>query len=504
MKYPTAHLAQAAPNRTAVIEGDQRVSHAELERRIVEAAGQLCTLGVRPQNRVALLAPNSIEWIVIAHAVARVGAILVPLSTRLAVPEISALLEFFSPRVLLMDRPSDPALSEVRPVNCSVVHMGKSAPHSTQSWSIVPPSAEEINTEVDPHRLCTIISTSGTTGRPKGVCLSLANHLAAAEASARNLDPGPHDCWLINLPLYHIGGLAVIYRACLGGFATRIHSRFDAQRTADAIDRDGITHLSLVENTLLRLLEARGERRFPPTLRAVLVGGGPVAGELLRRARELGMPVLPTYGLTEAASQVATMPPDTMTDKMETVGRPLPGCEIQIRDEYGKPVPVGVAGEITIRGPMVTQGYWTPTTKIEPISSDGWFATGDIGVLDDKGLLAVCGRANDMIISGGEKIFPAEIEDCLTQWPGIRVAVVIGEDSPSWGQVPIAFIELIPGASVRSVDLTATLSNKLAHYKIPKRFIVLDRIPLTGSGKIDRRRLAGLSCDPMHNTQDIS
>jgi O-succinylbenzoic acid--CoA ligase len=283
-----------------------------------------------------------------------------------------------------------------------------------------------------------------------------------------------------------------------------VHGRFDAQQTLDAIERAGITHMSLVENTLLRLLDAWGERQFPPTLRGVLVGGGPVDVELLRRARRLGLPVMPTYGLTEAASQVATLPLDAPADMLSSVGWPLPTCEVEIRDEHGKAVAFGIDGEISIRGPMVTRGYWKLPDTIEPILSDGWFATGDVGVLDAGGYLTVRGRADDMIISGGEKIFPAEIEACLTRIPGIRRAAVLGVDDPQWGRVAVAFIELPSGLPLDSADISDKLANSLARYKIPKRFITVTQLPQTGGGKIDRHRLAEIYRERAVDVRDIS
>jgi len=493
MKYPTAHLAETVPDLPAVLEGTRVTTHAELERRIVDAARRLREAGVGPDDRVALLAPNSLEWIVIAHATTRIGAILVPVNTRLATAEILALLEFYIPRVLLIDVQSEAALTGESVWLDRAIYLGDPSDRTRRWWNRIPAASENIGVDVDPECTCTIISTSGTTGKPKGVCLSLANHVAAAEASGLNLGSGPHDRWLINLPLYHVGGLAIIYRAAVSGITMVIHGRFDAQQTVDAVERAGITHMSLVENTLLRLLDAWGERSFPPTLRCALVGGGPVDVELLRRARRLGLPVMPTYGLTEAASQVATLPLDAPATMLSSVGRPLPSCEVEIRDEHGKAVPPRrVDGEISIRGPMVARGYWKSRDTIEPILSDGWFATGDIGVLDAEGYLTVRGRADDMIISGGEKIFPTEIEACLTRIPGIRRAAVVGADDPRWGRVPVAFIEILPGSRLSHVEISVTLTNTLAHCKIPKHFITLKQLPLTASGKIDRRKLAEL------------
>jgi O-succinylbenzoic acid--CoA ligase len=298
--------------------------------------------------------------------------------------------------------------------------------------------------------------------------------------------------------------LAILYRAVVSRLAMVVHGRFDAQQTLDAIERAGITHMSLVENTLLRLLDAWGERQFPPTLRGVLVGGGPVDVELLRRARRLGLPVKPTYGLTEAASQVATLPLDAPATVLSSVGRPLPSCEVEIRDTTGNSLPAGVEGEITIRGPMVSRGYWESLNIVSSNMLGGWCATGDIGVLDDRGYLTVRGRADDMIVSGGEKMFPAEIEASLARVPWIRQAAVLGVSDPQWGRIPVAFIEILPGVTVDPSDVAATLADRLARFKIPKRFITVTQLPQAGGGKIDRHRLAEIYRERAVDIREIS
>jgi o-succinylbenzoate---CoA ligase len=492
MKYPTTVLAETMPDLPAVIEGGRIVTHAELERQVVDAAGRLGASGVEIGDRVALLAPNSVEWIVIAHAVARLSAILTPISTRLAPAEILILLELYDPRVLLTDSRSEFTLSAGSPWSDKIIYLGEPSDNTRMWWRRISTRTPELTSDLDPQSISTIISTSGTTGRPKGVCLSPGNHLAAAEASNSNLASLSSDRWLINLPLFHIGGLAILYRAALSGMAMVVHERFDAQQTAEAIAQLGITHMSLVENMLRRLLDAWGEHSFPATLRGVLVGGGPVDVELLHRARSLGLPVMPTYGLTEAASQVATLSPESPVSRLGTVGRPLPTCELRIRGEDGRPVPAGSDGKIDIRGRMVTRGYWISPREMRPALSDGWLSTGDTGVLDADGFLTVHGRTDDMIVTGGENIFPAEIEACLTRISWIHRAAVLGMDDAQWGQVPVAFLEVQPGQSLNPANIADTLSKGMARYKVPKRFVVFEHLPVTAAGKIDRPRLIEL------------
>ncbi|MBI5868259.1 MAG: AMP-binding protein, partial [candidate division Zixibacteria bacterium] len=425
MKYPTVQWAEQSPDHPILFDGAEVITHAGLEERIVAAAKRLRALGVAPEARVALWAANSAEWITIAHAVTRVGAILVPLNTRLSVLEIREQLEYYSPQLIIADASLPFASADESFWRERAVRLGTPSDQTGQWWNQIPPAPARICTEVDPEHICTIVSTSGTTGSPKGVCLSLANHLAAAEASGRNLQNRTSDRWLINLPLFHVGGLSIVYRSAASGIGMVVHRRFGVFETIAAIANDGITHLSLVENMLARLLDEWGDRPFPGGLRGVLVGGGPVRLELLQEARRRGLPVLPTYGLTESASQVATLPLDASEDCLGTSGRPLPGCEVEIRDENDAAVPVGTKGQIWIRGPMVMRGYWNPRAP-EPTNPYGsWCRTGDIGEMNAFGYLTVHGRADDMIVSGGEKFFPAEIEARLAKLPGVREAAVI-------------------------------------------------------------------------------
>lgn len=485
--YPTTIQASVAPDRPAIIGDNGMVTHAELEGRIVAAARRLVALGIGPGDRVAMSAPNSLEWVVIAHAVVRLGAALVPLSTRLAPAEFLQQMELFNPRLTFADNRPYEILAREPAFAGRLVLLEQSTDRARRSWETISPAPVEIGPEADPERVGTIISTSGSTGPPKGVCLTLANHLRAADSSRRNLDNTAADRWLVNMPFYHIGGLAILFRAATSGLSMVIHDHFDAERTIDAIGHQAITHLSVVENTLRRLLDAWESRPGPSKLRAVLAGGGPVDVELLRRARMLGIPVLPTYGLTEASSQVATLHPDAPVAKLMTAGRPLPQCEVEIRNPEGDIAPPETEGEIAIRGPMVATKYWSRSGETTARAPDGWLATHDIGVLDTDGYLTISGRMDDMIISGGEKVFPAEVENALSHIPGIRRAVVLGIADPRWGQAPVAMIE-IEGSALDHAAMIALLNNRLAHYKIPRTFIPVPSIPLTDNGKIDRRR----------------
>lgn len=477
IRYPTVSWASDCPDQAAIVCDGISLTHAALEQRVVAAASRLIDLGVEPGDRIAVGAANSIEWVTLVHAVNRAGATLVPLNTRLTSHEVAERLALFEPRVVLGDDEFGAKRANTIPIQALA-----------GSGSLEHGIAET----TDPSAISTIVSTSGTSGQPKGVCLTLANHLAAAAASHENLHCGPGDHWLINLPLYHVGGLSIVYRAALCGFTMVIHSDFSPVRTLEAIRSESIAHLSLVETTLGRILELNGNRPFPDSVRAVLVGGGPVDDGLLRRARDLGLPVLPTYGLTEAGSQVATMRPSQPEAEFGIGVPPLPTCEIEIRDPAGRAVAAETEGEIWIRGPMVTAGYWTSGGEIIPATIDGWLPTGDNGLMSLEGLLSVRGRKDAMIISGGENIYPAEIERALTRLPGIRRAAVLGISDPEWGQVPVALVEIDDGATETPAQWAKMLRSHLAGFKIPRRIIPVPALLVTSLGKIERSSLPNI------------
>jgi O-succinylbenzoic acid--CoA ligase len=300
----------------------------------------------------------------------------------------------------------------------------------------------------------TILFTSGTTGTPKAALLPLECHLAAARAANEVLGVEASSRFVCALPMFHVGGLAIAFRCQLAGATLLLHERFDAR----AVARDllaGATHASLVANSLARVLEVCD--RFPPSVRAVLIGGGPIPAPLLERARRAGLPVLESYGMTETASMVTCE------------GVPLPGMEARV-----------VGGEIEVRGPALMRGY----LGHEPVS--GWFRTGDLGSIDSHGRLVVHARRGDLIISGGENVYPAEVEGALLAHPGVREAAVLPAPDERWGQVGVAYVS---GTASENV-LRDFLRERLARYKIPARFVFLEALPRNAAGKVDRSRLA--------------
>ena len=368
-------------------------------------------------DRVATTLPPGIDFAALLHATPRIGAVLVPLNPRDPAPAAGA--------ALVVERPLDGAEADV-----------------------------PLRSEVDPDAAQVVIHTSGTTARPKAVELTYGNFAASAMASAWNLGVDPGDRWLCAMPLFHVGGLSILTRSAIYGTCAVVHERFDAEAVRDALESGGITLISVVA-TMLRRLRAAGLERAP-TLRRALVGGGPVPRDLLEWAGGLGIPVVPTYGMTETCSQIATP-------------RLLPEVEARTGDD----------GEILVRGPMVAPGA---------LAADGWLHTGDRGRIDPDGTLHVEGRIKDTIVTGGENVAAPEVEEALVAHPAVEDAAVIGRPDPEWGEAVTALVVLSAEAS--DADLRDHCRERLAGYKVPRSFERVPELPRTASGKLLKGTLA--------------
>ncbi|NQW63470.1 MAG: AMP-binding protein [Deltaproteobacteria bacterium] len=328
-----------------------------------------------------------------------------------------------------------------------------------------------------------LLYTSGTTGRPKGAMLSSAALWAAATASSERLQTGADDRWLACMPFAHIGGLSILLRALHDGLFVVAQPRFHAATVAASLHRDAITRLSLVPTMLRDLLDAGATP--PPTLRTLLLGGAAAPPDLVRRAIEAGWPVATTYGLTEAAAQVTTATPAQTAANPESSGLPLPGYRLRITD----PAADGV-GQVEVAAPSLMTGYHRRPDDTAAALCDGWLRTGDLGRLLPDGQLCLVARRTDLIVSGGENIYPAEIEAALRTLPEVAEACVVGLPSDRWGQAVAAMLVLRPGASLTLEALRAALALSLAPFKHPRALLFISALPQTAAGKVDRRSVA--------------
>ncbi len=430
--------AQTCPDRTALVADGLSLSYQELEREATASARRLAARGVRRGATVALTLGSGVDHVVLLHALMKLGAVAYPLNTRLAEGELRAELERAQPALTVSASP-DLGLTEA-----DLPLLG----------------------EHDLDALHCRILTSGTSGGPRPVGLTYGNHLWSAVGSAFNLGVEPTDRWLCCLPLFHIGGLSIVMRSVIYGTTAVVHDGFDVDRVAASLEGDGVTMISVVATQLIRLLEA--EVDLLP-LRAVLVGGGPVPDQVLSEALGRGASVVQTYGLTETASQVTTLATSDAERKLGSAGRPLLTTHLRIQEE-----------EILVQGPTVAPGV---------ADEDGWLHTGDLGRIDEEGFLYVTDRLADTIVSGGENVLPAEVEEVLLRHPSVADAAAIGRTDAEWQEAVTAVVVLRNGADVSAEELRDHCRAALAGYKVPKRVEFVGELPRTSSGKLIRTQL---------------
>jgi O-succinylbenzoic acid--CoA ligase len=338
------------------------------------------------------------------------------------------------------------------------------------------------------HDALAIIHTSGTSGKPKGAVLTHGSILASAIANEKRIPLSDADRWLCVLPLYHVGGLSLLFRAAHSGFTVDLYSRFDVTTIDTALCTGDVTLISLVPTMLYRLLR-EGNPAAWRNLRFVLLGGAAASQELLALARQSGVRVATTYGMTEAGSQVATALPDLAEQKPGTVGKPLDGVQVKIVDDTRKAVGSGQYGEIAICGEILMREYDNQPQATTHSLQNGWYFSGDIGYLDADGDLFLVQRRSDLIVTGGENVYPAEVEAVLRQHPAVEECVVVGIPDAEWGQRVAAAIILREGATSDAAALETFAREYLAGYKIPRLIRFVRVLPLTASGKIERHRV---------------
>jgi O-succinylbenzoic acid--CoA ligase len=419
--------ARKHPERVAIETPERTLNYGELLRL---ALGSVCALeaeGIGAGDRVALEIEERIEFLVALHACLLLGAPAGPVDLRLGEAEREPRRR--GATLVLRELPS--------PVE--------------GGW---------VTSSHDQDAVATVMHTSGTTAEPRRVELSYGNWQANALGSAVALGLDSAERWLCPMPLTHVGGLSVPIRSVIYATTTVLHERFEAEAVLSELmdHRRRITLVSLVPTMLGRLLDAG--LSDPPTLRWALLGGGPIPPGLLERANDAGVPVAPTYGMTEACSQIATF------------GWPLPGVEVVV-----------VEGEVLVRGATVSAGA---------LAADGWLHTGDLGVFDERGRLQITGRISETIVTGGENVAPAEVEATLLEHPAVADAGVYGRPDPEWGEALAAVVVLRDGAGVEPGELRIFCAERLAAFKVPKVVGFASELPRTASGKLLRQRLSGL------------
>ena len=481
LPFPLTLAARKWPDSPALIWENGRLTYAELERLVAGAGLWLRKLGLRPGDRIGLLARNSPEAALLLWAGLFAAVPVVPLNRRWPRESLRRAGLLADLRVLFADESSLPLARE----------LGLPVEKLEELWRGASP-ASGISV-LEPEREANILFTSGSTGEPKGVRLSVRSHYFNALGSNANLPLGPGQGWYAALPFYHVGGLAILYRCALAGAAAVVAPRFDEEELLAQIRAGRVTHLSVVPTMLARLLDAGLEKQWPADSGGILLGGAPTPPELLERLNGTNLPVLTTYGLTEAASQVTTLSPADPPEKRKTAGRLLPYRKVHIRREDGRLAGPGETGEIEVSGPVLFSGYLGESKNLSP---EDWFATGDLGSLDEQGYLSVRGRKDDLIISGGENIFPAEIERVALRFPGVRACAAVGVRDTEWGERPLLFVEADAPEKFPLARFQAFLRENLPSLYRPERTVVLKQLPRISIGKIDRSRLKRFAPGP--------
>ncbi len=456
-------LAERATQNTPALEFDKQTWTYSALNTWAESIAAHLESEIQHGARIAIHLSNQPAYVALIHALARIGAVAVPLNTRLTEAELQWQMEQSQCDLLICEserigHPKRILLPEL----LSKPQPNPASPHSP----------------LEPDSVQGIFFTSGTTGFPKGAMLTFDNHYASALASADRLPVQKNDRWLLTMPLYHIGGISIVFRAAIYGIEIVLHPNFDVDKVHHALTDENITHVSLVPTMLHRLLDKYPNFKPSPSLRVILLGGAGAPENLLKKALDLNLPIALTYGLTEATSQVATSTPEQTRAKPGSVGKPLNGTTIDIVDESGKSLPNGEVGEIVVSGKTVMQGYLGRSRLKRDLH------TGDIGYLDSDGDLWVLTRRTDLIVSGGENIYPEEVERALMNHPSVSEACVVGLPDQDWGQSVAAAVVLRESSSEE--NLIQFLRGQIAGYKIPKRIAFVESIPHTSSGKLKR------------------
>jgi o-succinylbenzoate---CoA ligase len=477
--------AAAHPGRLALGAGSLQWSFQDLDRHAARVARQLAGLGVADGTRVALLLRNGASFVVLTHALLRVGAIMIPLNVRLAAPEIVWQLADSNAEVLVSDTRTAQLATDAARGRPGLRRFTIEDPPALLA---APEAGVALRDAVDLSAVQGVVYTSATAGRPKGVQLTYGNHWWSAVGSAFRVGLRDDDRWLTPLPFYHVGGLATTWRSVIYGTSLLVHDAFDPRAVNDEIDAGGATIVSVVSTMLERMLDARGPRPYPPTLRCVLLGGGPAPSALMAACAARAIPVAPTYGLTEAASQVATLVPGEVPHRPGSSGQALLPTQMAI-DRNGRTAAAGEVGEIIVRGPTVMLGYAGQPDETARALRGGWLRTGDLGYLDREGYLYVVDRRDDLIVTGGENVYPAEVEAVLRQHPAIADAGVVGLPDHTWGHAVTAFVVADRAARLEEDEVKAFCRDRLARYKVPQRVRFVDRLPRSDAGKLLRRQI---------------
>ncbi len=488
------------PDREAYVDShsDLRLTFAELNARCNRLANALRASGVRPGERVGLLLMNSAEFIEAFFALAKIGAVVVPLNWRLMADELEFILADSGTRWLIFGEEFLDNVAELyrRGDKTEIQHWlqvcGKQeiAPFA-QSYQAFRDAA--VDAEPEPagrdDDMLYIMYTSGTTGLPKGVVHTHGTAIWGVLTIAATIEYREGDRYLAALPMFHVGALTPLAVNVYRGVTSVVMRAFDPRLAWQLIEREQITAGLMVPAMLNFMLQSGGHQRCDfSALRWIMTGAAPVPVALTLKYAELGIGVLQVYGLTESCGPACVMDSEHALARPESTGKAFFHTEVRVVGEDGTPCAPGVPGEVVVRGAHVMREYWNRPQATAETLKDGWLYTGDVAVMDEDGFVAIQDRMKDMIISGGENVYPAEIEGVLSAHPQIVEAAVIGQASDKWGESPLAVV-VRGDDSLTAEDVLAYCHDRLAGYKRPQAVEFVDEIPRNPSGKILKRVL---------------
>ncbi|HYC00812.1 MAG TPA: long-chain-fatty-acid--CoA ligase [Candidatus Limnocylindrales bacterium] len=496
--------ARRRPQADFAVDAHQRITYGEARERANRLANALIAADLRAGDRIAFLSKNSADYPLVFLGCSKAGVVPVPLNYRLAGPELAYIIGDAGARLLLASAEYVGLLDEIRPELITVErYVAIDAPEAA-GWEdfrsmVASGSAAEPERWIDEESDVYQMYTSGTTGRPKGAILT-HRAVTAQMAQIEAVFPMTRgERFLVVAPMYHAAAAATSFKALSAGAAMNIHADFSPDAVIDALSSQGITRVTLVPAMIQACLLTVPDvaARDYGSLKVITYGASPIAEQVLRRAMEVfGCDFAQGYGMTETTAVLTYLEPDdhrrALAEKPElllSAGRPIPGTHVRIVDENEEEVPRGTIGEIVARGPQMMRGYWNlPEASAETLK-DGWLHTGDAGVMDEEGFVYLQDRLKDMIVSGGENVYPREVENVLFEHPAVADAAVLGVPDQKWGEAVKAVVVLRSGATATAEELVEFCRGRLAGYKRPRSVDFVETLPRNPSGKVLKREL---------------
>jgi fatty-acyl-CoA synthase len=488
-----AAIAERYPEATAIVYGAERYSYRILNERACGLANALHALGVRRGERVAVLLRNCNAFVEVFFAAAKLGAIFVPLNFRLVAREVGQLLEACTPQVLFAGEDCNDLLSSVRSTPSFPQHV-IALNDDYETWLRAHPAGEP-DVDVANEDVQMLLHSSGTTGLPKGAIFTHGTTLASSMAKIIDFGLTRNDATVVFGPLFHVGplmDLAVPLLLLGGKLVIGASGQFDARRLLHTIADEKATVVPVYPAMLRRLLAVEDVAEYDLSAwRLMITGGEPAAIPVLRGIYERFPAVgfVNNYGSTEGGPITTFLAPEEKLRKVGSVGKPSLGVEVRIADEDGVALPAGEVGEVLVRSPFVCQGYWNRPDLTAANRRNGWWRTGDLARRDDEGFLWIAGRLKDMIKSGGENIYPAEVEQVISGLIGVAEAAVVGVPDEQWGEAVAAFVVKLPGARLDADLVIEHCRQHLASYKKPRHVLFVESLPRNATNKVSKAAL---------------